>query len=409
MSAAFRTGGMYRDTMWKVATRHNGLSIAAASRYVCQSSATTGSRPLQEEQLRVDMSVVNESRQLLTGSFQLLPMVAPAVEVIDSAVRRAHRVPANTKLKNEAARARNRVARQMDVLMKELTQRLGEYERGFPPVERLHPFEAALLELTVGAATYRKTLSRVGALRKAVVEVSKGYARAAAKVAKKKDALVLQDEGFQKVQAVYERGSAAVEELKQVAKALRQLPVVDPIIPTMALVGAPNVGKSSLVQLLSSGLPEIQNYPFTTRSIKMGHFYVGVQRYQVTDTPGLLNRRDEDRNAMELLTLASLQHLPTAVMFVMDLTAECGTSVQNQLEIRKDVKERFPDKQWIDVFSKADQLVKSARADGCYEKYTAAVPDALKVSSLTGDGIEELKDAMLTALDNNNNNNRSSQ
>ena len=50
----------------------------------------------------------------------------------------------------------------------------------------------------------------------------------------------------------------------------------------VALVGAPNVGKSSLVQLLSSGLPEVQNYPFTTRSIKMGHFYVAGRRHQVT-------------------------------------------------------------------------------------------------------------------------------
>ena len=33
----------------------------------------------------------------------------------------------------------------------------------------------------------------------------------------------------------------------------------------VALVGAPNVGKSSLVQLLSSGLPEVCDYPFTTR------------------------------------------------------------------------------------------------------------------------------------------------
>lgn len=46
-------------------------------------------------------------------------------------------------------------------------------------------------------------------------------------------------------------------------------------------MGAPNVGKSSLVQLLSSGLPEVQNYPFTTRSIKMGHFYVDGRRHQV--------------------------------------------------------------------------------------------------------------------------------
>ena len=65
------------------------------------------------------------------------------------------------------------------------------------------------------------------------------------------------------------------------AKALRRLPVVDPALPTVALVGAPNVGKSSLVQLLSSGLPEVCDYPFTTRSIKMGHFYVEGRRHQV--------------------------------------------------------------------------------------------------------------------------------
>ena len=55
----------------------------------------------------------------------------------------------------------------------------------------------------------------------------------------------------------------------------------------VALVGAPNVGKSSLVQLLSSGLPEVQNYPFTTRSIKMGHFYVAGRRHQVTGAFGV--------------------------------------------------------------------------------------------------------------------------
>lgn len=118
----------------------------------------------------------------------------------------------------------------------------------------------------------------------------------------------------------------AVDELKDVAKSLRRLPVVEPELPTVrflasgpglscissctilalnlqahqcfpdsvphasfslqvALVGAPNVGKSSLVQLLSSGLPEVQNYPFTTRSIKMGHFYVAGRRHQVTGGP----------------------------------------------------------------------------------------------------------------------------
>ena len=37
---------------------------------------------------------------------------------------------------------------------------------------------------------------------------------------------------------------------------------------------------------------------------------------------------------MERLTLACLSHLPSAVLFVLDLTAQCGTSVQDQLLIR---------------------------------------------------------------------------
>jgi hypothetical protein len=54
----------------------------------------------------------------------------------------------------------------------------------------------------------------------------------------------------------------------------------------------------------------------------------------LADTPGLLNRPEADRNAMERLTLACLQHLPTCVLFVADLTGECGTSVASQWRIR---------------------------------------------------------------------------
>ena len=77
---------------------------------------------------------------------------------------------------------------------------------------------------------------------------------------------------------------------------------------------------------------------------------------QVTDTPGLLNRADEDRNAMERLTVACMAHLPSSVLYVMDLTGQCGTSVAAQWDIRQDLKQAFPAKPWLDVFTKADLL-----------------------------------------------------
>ena len=155
-------------------------------------------------------------------------------------------------------------------------------------------------------------------------------------------------QGFEALEALFKKGAPAVDELVEVARALRRLPLVDPFLPTVrlsapttwasvaaasvdgtppgsrancriqppigrrtpeiarilscfrlgaestawrllpwqvALVGAPNVGKSSLVALLSSGAPEVCDYPFTTRSIKMGHFFVSGRRHQVPDHP----------------------------------------------------------------------------------------------------------------------------
>lgn len=349
---------------------------------------------------------------ITTGVFQRIPQVSPSNEIIGSALRRSERVSFNKKLKNETARVKNRAARQLDTLTKEVAGPLGRYIKGFPAPAALHPFERALLELTVGEERYLKSLARVDALRKAALEVGKSQAGRVAKCQTKKDALLVQQDGFDAVARVYARDAAAVDSLKEVAKGLRKLPVVNLRESTVALVGAPNVGKSSLVQVISSGTPEVCNYPFTTRSIKMGHFYVDGRRHQVTDTPGLLARPDEDRNAMERLTLACLQHLPSHVLFVMDLTGECGTSLADQWAIRHDVHSMFPGKPWLDVFSKADLL--EEELDEAQERLAAgatgpqspgnavelamALPHALRVSSLTGDGMEELKESILETM-----------
>ncbi len=358
----------------------------------------------------------------VTGAFQKLPMVSPSYEIIETALKRADRVGYNKKLKNDGARAKNRAARQLDTLMKELTKPLGIYVEGFLHPDELHPFERALLALSVGEEQYAHCVEGVRSLRKSVVGVSKSYAGQCSKSPTKKEALDLRDEGFAKVESTYKRYSYVLDELKEIAKSLRKLPVVDTRLSTVALVGAPNVGKSSLVQLLSSGLPEIQNYPFTTRSIKMGHFYVNGRRCQVTDTPGLLNREEKDRNEMEMLTLASLQYLMTSVLFVMDLTGECGTSLADQWRIREELIGRFPEKGWIDVFSKSDLLEGELRsadeliAEGASERILREFADdrgrklspaelacivgtsgskSVRVSSMTEDGIDALKAAML--------------
>ncbi len=96
-----------------------------------------------------------------------------------SALKRALKLtatPGLAKEASEAQKARKRAAQMLDALTKELCAPLARYVRGFPPPARLHPFERALLDLTVGTAPYERALSRVDALRKGLLELGKGHA-----------------------------------------------------------------------------------------------------------------------------------------------------------------------------------------------------------------------------------------
>ncbi|KAH9619033.1 hypothetical protein KSS87_014648, partial [Heliosperma pusillum] len=244
-------------------------------------------------------------------------------------------------------------------------------------------------------------LWKVNNLRKKVTSVAKERAALCAKSLTKKEAEERLNEGIKCVEETFNREKNAVDSLLDIAKALRAMPVVDLETPTLCLVGAPNVGKSSLVRVLSTGRPEICNYPFTTRGILMGHITVDYQRFQVTDTPGLLKRSDEARNNLEKLTLAVLSHLPTAVVYVHDLTGECGTSASDQFVTYSEVRERFRNHLWLDVVSKGD-LLNDKPSVFVTEDLSTETPElaryrmigphgAIRVSVKTKLGLDELK------------------
>lgn len=137
--------------------------------------------------------------------------------------------------------------------------------------------------------------------------------------------------------------------------------------------------------------------------MQLGHFYVNGRRHQVTDTPGLLNRPHCERNAMELLTLSTIRHLPTTVVYVMDLTEECGTSVKDQLEIRRVLKFEFKEKSWLDVFAKSDLIWNLGKTNYDVEDVVNALPNAFKLSNLTLEGIDVFKDEVMRILGDDKN------
>ena len=300
-------------------------------------------------------TTTNTKKTGKTGMLNRVPNVAQSKDILLSGVKRASRITHTSGMRVPLLKERNKSAKQLDGLTTGLCKPLGEYVKGFPKINRLHPFEKAMLELTVDPETYVKTIREVDAARKAMLTMGKEYSSRAKNGKTERETKAIREEGFKNMEARFVKSQAKFEKLKEMAKKLRRLPVAELETPTVAMVGAPNVGKSSLVRSVSSGVPEVNNYPFTTRGVVMGHFFIEDRRHVVTDTPGLIFRADEERNKIERLAIATLEHLPVCAVFVTDLSGLSGTSVEDQLALRNELRERFASRRpWLDVLSKCE-------------------------------------------------------
>jgi nucleolar GTP-binding protein len=161
-------------------------------------------------------------------------------------------------------------------LTKPITEMLNAYRILF---KSLHPFEATVAELTLAARM--KAGSRhiddivvdLKTLRMSTSTMAKEYASRGSNATSAQEAKELMEEGKTKLEELYQNSQVAgsLSELLDLQKDLRKIPVVELDTPTVVLVGSPNVGKSSIVRVVSSGTPEVNDYPFTTRGVTIGY------------------------------------------------------------------------------------------------------------------------------------------
>ena len=86
---------------------------------------------------------------------------------------------------------------------------------------------------------------------------------------------------------------------------MMRLPSIDPTTRTIIVAGYPNVGKSSFVNKVTRANVEVQPYAFTTKSLYVGHMDYKYLRWQVIDTPGVLDRPIEERNTVEMQSITA--------------------------------------------------------------------------------------------------------
>lgn len=169
------------------------------------------------------------------------------------------------------------------------------------------------------------------------------------------------------------------------------------LLADVGLVGFPNAGKSTLLAAVSAAKPKIADYPFTTMEPNLGIVsYRENRSFVMADIPGIIEGASEGKG----LGLRFLRHIERNAVLLFMVPADAD-DIRREYEILLGELTAYNpdllDKQRILAVSKCDMLDDELLA-ALRQKVPADVP-VVYISSVTGQGIAELKDCLWKAID----------
>ncbi len=174
------------------------------------------------------------------------------------------------------------------------------------------------------------------------------------------------------------------------------------LLADVGLVGYPNVGKSTLISRISAARPKIAEYPFTTLEPHLGVVSVGMdQSFVVADIPGLI----EGAHLGHGLGIQFLKHIERTrvLLHLIDMSAMSERDPVDEFHaIESELAEHNPDlprKPKIIVAAKMDVAIpeKVEKLERWTKKNNF---ELIKISSVTGAGLDQLKHAVFNKLSN---------
>lgn len=172
------------------------------------------------------------------------------------------------------------------------------------------------------------------------------------------------------------------------------------LLADVGLVGFPNVGKSSLISVVSAAKPEIANYHFTTLSPVLGVVSVHEKSFVMADIPGLIEGASEGIG----LGHAFLRHVERCrlIVHVVDVSGSEDRDPKEDFE-----KINLELANFSAELAERPQIVAANKADMASEEQISKFKDFIEekglpcfvISAATTMGTKELVEAVAAELD----------
>ena len=171
------------------------------------------------------------------------------------------------------------------------------------------------------------------------------------------------------------------------------------LLANVGIVGFPNVGKSTLISVISAAKPKIADYPFTTLIPNIGIVKVGdYDTFAVADIPGLIEGASEGKG----LGHEFLKHVERTqvLLYLLDAYSEDPSSdyeiLKNELS---SYNPEMLEKTEIIALSRVDGLIDEQRDEIKNLKINGNKP--LLISSVSGENVDQLVNQMWNAVQAN--------
>jgi tRNA modification GTPase len=164
----------------------------------------------------------------------------------------------------------------------------------------------------------------------------------------------------------------------------------------VAIVGEPNVGKSTLLNaLLNEERAIVSEIAGTTRDTIEDEISIGGIGFRFIDTAGIRETQDVVESIGIKKTFEKIEQAQV-VVYISPLTPEGRIAHGTLIEIEK-IKNKYPLKNLIVVFNKMDLLSEEQieQLKSTFENRNSNIENIQFISAKTGQGVTEFKDALL--------------
>ncbi|KAK6219511.1 nucleolar GTP-binding protein 1 [Colletotrichum tabaci] len=332
-----------------------------------------------------------------------LPPVPNSQEFLDIVLSRTQRrLPTQIRSGFKISRIRGFYTRKVRFTQETISEKLGQIIESFPRLNDIHPFHKDLINTLYDADHFKIALGQLSTAKHLIETISRDYVRLLKYGQSLFQCKQLKRAALGRMATLIKRLKDPLVYLDQVRQHLGRLPSIDPNTRTLLITGFPNVGKSSFLKSVSRADVDVQPYAFTTKSLFCGHFDYKYLRFQCIDTPGILDHPLEEMNTIEMQSVTAIAHLRSAILYFMDLSEQCGYSIQAQINLFQSIKPLFQNKIVFIVINKID-VVKPEDLDTATQAQLQGLlksgeVEMLQLSCNTQEGVQDVKNTVCERL-----------